>query len=135
MVQPVLLAVDNEPDTLAALGSDLSRRFATDYRIITAGTPEAALANLEADDEVAVVMAGQWLPGTTGVDFLSACHQLHPAAKRLLLITYGDFAAGQTAVRAMALGQLDQYANKPWGNSGAALQSWSTGVRPVPARS
>jgi thioredoxin reductase (NADPH) len=63
-----------------------------------------------------VVIAGQWLIGTTGVDFLAACHQLHPAAKRLLLITYGDFLAGKAAVHAMALGQVDHYVNKPWGN-------------------
>ena len=61
-------------------------------------------------------IAGQWLTDTTGVDFLNACHQLHPAAKRLLLITYGDIAAGRAAVRAMALGQLDDCLNKPWGD-------------------
>ncbi|HVD19446.1 MAG TPA: FAD-dependent oxidoreductase [Propionibacteriaceae bacterium] len=113
MAQPVLLAVDNEPDTLAAMKRDLSRRFAADYRIVTAETPEAALAQLEVDDQVAVAMAGQWLTDTTGVDFLNTCHQLHPAAKRLLLITYGDMAAGRAALRAMALGQLDHYLNKP----------------------
>jgi thioredoxin reductase (NADPH) len=116
MDQQVLLAVDNEPGTLAALRRCLSRRFKTDYRIITASTPEAALAELDGGDQVAVAMAGQWLTDTTGVDFLNACHQLHPAAKRLLLITYGDIAAGRAALRAMALGQLDSYLNKPLGN-------------------
>ena len=48
------------------------------------------------------------------MDFLTACHQLHPAAKRLILITYEDIAAGPAAVRGMALGQLDHYLNKPW---------------------
>jgi thioredoxin reductase (NADPH) len=111
-----LLAVDSDGEVLAALDHDLTRRFAGDYRIVTAETPAAALVELDADDEVAVVIAGQWLSGTTGIDFLSGCHQLHPAAKRLLLITNGDFLGGQAAVRAMALGQLDDYVNKPWGN-------------------
>jgi thioredoxin reductase (NADPH) len=44
----------------------------------------------------------------------TSCHQRHPTAKRLILITYGDIAAGRAAVRAMALGQLDHYLNKPW---------------------
>ena len=87
MAQPVLLAVDRDSQMLAALERDLTRRFEADYRIVTADTPEAAFAELDADDQVAVVIAGQWLTGTTGVDFLNACHQLHPAAKRLLLIT------------------------------------------------
>ena len=116
MAQSVLLAVDRDSQVLAALERDLTRRFKADYRIVTAATPEAALTELDADDEVAVIIAGQWLIGTSGVDFLTACHQLHPTAKRLLLITYGDFLGGQAAVRAMALGQVDHYVNKPWGN-------------------
>ena len=116
MAQPVLLAVDNDPDIITALRRDLTRRFATDYRIVTAKTPEAALAELDVDDQVAVALAGQWLTDTTGVDFLSACHQLYPAAKRVLLITHGDYAGGTAAVRAISLGQLDQGLNKPWGD-------------------
>lgn len=116
MRQPVLLAVDNDPDILLALQRDLTRRFAADYRIVTASTPQDALAQLDVDDQVAVAIAGQWLIDTTGVDFLSACHQLYPAAKRVLLITYGDYAGGTAAVRAISLGQLDQALNKPWGD-------------------
>ena len=95
---------------------DLSRRFAADYRIVTADTPEAAFAELDIGDQVALVIAGHSLTDTTGVDFLNTCHHLHPAAKRLLLITYGDIAVGRAAVRAMALGLLDDSLNKPWGD-------------------
>jgi thioredoxin reductase (NADPH) len=116
MTQPVLLAVDSDRDILAAIERDLTRRFAADYRIVTADSPEGAFAGLDVDDQVAVVIASQWLAGTTGVDFLNACHQLHPAAKRLILVAYGDIVAGRAAVRAMALGQLDHYLNKPWGD-------------------
>ena len=117
MGKPVLLAVDSDPDILAAIERDLRRRFAADYRIVTADTAEAAFAGLDIGDQVAVAMAGQSsLSDTTGVDFLNACHQLHPTAKRLLLITYGDIAAGRAGVRAMALGLLDDYLNKPWGD-------------------
>jgi thioredoxin reductase (NADPH) len=119
--QSVLLAVDSDHDVLGTLERDLSRRFAADYRIVTADHSEAALAELDVDDDVALVIAGQWLTGTTGIDVLSACHQRYPAVKRLLLITYGDFLGGQAAVRAMALGQVDHYVNKPWGNPELAL--------------
>ena len=112
----MLLAVDTDQDILAAIERDLTRRFAADYRIVTTDKPEGAFAELDVADQVALIIAGQWLAGTTGVDFLTACHQLHPAAKRLILITYGDVVAGRAAVRAMALGQLDHYLNKPWGD-------------------
>jgi thioredoxin reductase (NADPH) len=114
--KPVLLAVDSEPDILAAMERDLSRRFAVDYRIVISDNSETVLAELDTDTELAVAMAGQWLADTSGVDFLRACHQLYPAAKRLLLITYGDVIGGTAALRAMALGQLDHYLNKPWGD-------------------
>lgn len=42
---------------------------------------ETVLAELDHDYEVALAMVGQWLPDTSGVDFLRACHQLCPAAK------------------------------------------------------
>jgi thioredoxin reductase (NADPH) len=116
MGKPVLLAVDSEPDILAAMERDLSRRFAVDYRIVISDNSESVLAELDTDTELAVAMAGQWLADTSGVDFLRACHQLYPAAKRLLLITYGDVIGGTAALRAMALGQLDHYLNKPWGD-------------------
>jgi len=119
--ESVLLAVDSDHDVLGTLERDLTRRFAADYRIVTADHSQAALAELDVDDDVALVIAGQWLTGTTGIDVLSACHQRYPAAKRLLLITYGDFLGGQAAVRAMALGQVDHYVNKPWGNPELAL--------------
>jgi thioredoxin reductase (NADPH) len=123
MSQPVLLAVDADQEILAALQRDLPRRFAADYRTVTADTPQAALAELHPEDQVAVAMATQWLTGTTGVDFLPVCHKRDPAAKRLLLITYGDFAAGKAAVQAMALGLVDHYLNKPWGRPRARALS------------
>jgi hypothetical protein len=67
MGKPVLLAVDSEPDILAATQRDLSRRFAADYRIVTADAPEAAFAELDIGDQVALVMAGHPLTDTTGV--------------------------------------------------------------------
>jgi hypothetical protein len=42
---------------------------------------ETVLAELDHDYEVALATVGQWLPDTSGVDFLRACHQLCPAAK------------------------------------------------------
>jgi thioredoxin reductase (NADPH) len=49
------------------------------------------------------------------VQFLCRAHELHPTAKRVLFITYGDAAGGMAGLQAMALGQLDHYLNAPWG--------------------
>ena len=67
--------------------------------------------------DVAVVLADQWLPGTTGTDLLTHVRDVHPEAKRGLLIRWGDWADRATAdavLRAMALGRIDCYVLKPW---------------------
>jgi thioredoxin reductase (NADPH) len=66
-------------------------------------------------EQVALLLAGHWLAGMTGVEFLCRAHELHPTARRMLLITYGDAVAGNAGMQAMALGQLDHYLNAPWG--------------------
>ena len=83
MDAPILLVVDEDPAVLGALSSDLSRRFAADYRILSEPSPTSALTVLErlaADSQqVALVVAGQRMIGTSGVELLEAAHRLHPA--------------------------------------------------------
>src|ERR671921_2050920 len=61
-----------------------------------------------------VLVAGQWLPRMTGIDFLGRAHLLHPAARRLVLFPYGDARALKAIARAMATHDLDYYLAKPW---------------------
>jgi hypothetical protein len=48
----------------------------------------------------------------SGVEFLVAAHELHPAARRVLLVARGDYGAAHPAVRAMTVrpGHLGQRA-------------------------
>jgi thioredoxin reductase (NADPH) len=137
MAKPALVVVHGDQDTLAALERALQRRFRTDYQIVAADTPAAALDTLgrlrQAGGQVALVLADQWLAAMTGVEFLCQAHELHPTAKRVLFITYGDAAAVAAGLQAMALGQLDHYLNAPWGPPelhlypavGEALSQWA----------
>jgi thioredoxin reductase (NADPH) len=119
MTRPALVVVYDDREVLAALEQALRGRFGADYQIVAAGTPVAALDVLgrlgQAGELVALVLADQWLAGMTGVQFLCRAHELHPTAKRVLFMTYGDAAAGTAGLQAMALGQLDHYLNAPWG--------------------
>jgi thioredoxin reductase (NADPH) len=119
--QPVILAVDDEPEALARIAAELTRRFGADYRIVCVASGEDALAALEdqraARAEVVVVLADQWLPETSGTDLLAHVGNVYPEAKRGLLIRWGDWAHRSTAdavLRAMALGHIDYYVLKPW---------------------
>jgi len=119
--RPAIVAIDDEPAALTRIAEELTRRYGPDYTIVCASSGEDARARL--DDlsaegaEVAVVLADQWLPGTTGTELLAYVGTVHPQAKRGLLIHWGDWADRPTAdavLRAMALGQIDYYVLKPW---------------------
>jgi thioredoxin reductase (NADPH) len=70
MDAPILFVVEDDPGTLASLAEALQRRFGADYRILTEQSPISALARLEQlqdlGEEVALVVANQWMPGMTG---------------------------------------------------------------------
>ena len=51
--------------------------------------------------------------GSTGTELLARVRQLHPAARRALLITWGDQASTEAVVQATVLGDLDAYVVKP----------------------
>jgi thioredoxin reductase (NADPH) len=119
MAKPALVVVHDDRDVLAALEQALQRRFGADYRILAIDAPAAALAALgrrgQLGEQVALLLADQSLHGMTGVELLCQVHALHPAAKRALLVPYGDVAANIAVLQAMALGQLDHWLTIPWG--------------------
>ena len=118
MTQPVLMAVDDDGDVLAALQAALAKRYGADYQILAERSPGAGLATLERlrrqDLAVAVIIADQWMPHMTGLDLLARARQLHPSARRLLLIGVWDRSANQPMSQAMTLGRLDGWILKPW---------------------
>ena len=63
MTQPVLVAVADDGEVLAALQAALARRYAADYQILAERSPTAALQTLERlrqdDVAVAVILADQ----------------------------------------------------------------------------
>jgi thioredoxin reductase (NADPH) len=118
MSLPILFLVDDRPPVLQALADDLRRRFGTDHRILAEGAPGAALAALEAlaakSEEVALVVAGQRMAELPGVELLVRAHELHPGAKRVLLVGRREWTPANPAVQAMTLGQIDTYLFEPW---------------------
>src|SRR5215204_4780492 len=115
--EPVLLAVDDDPSTLGRIEHELRQRYGSYYRVACEGSPEAGMRTLQnlraADKEVAVVLADQWMPGMTGVEFLTHTRPLYPGAKRALLFERGNRTTREPILQAMALGQIDYYVPKP----------------------
>ncbi len=117
MSRPVLFVIDDDAGVMHALRDDLSRRFGEDFRVLgelSAVAGLAALRNLADEHEpVALLIVDHNMSEMTGVDFLSRAHEMHPLAKRVLLVER-DYSARSPVVQAMTLGQADYHTTKPW---------------------
>ena len=118
MAQPIFFVLTADPAVLDSLTADLDRRFGADYRVLGASSAAVAMGVLEEAAErrerVALVIADQRLTEIAAVVFLGRAHELHPAAKRILLIDRGDWSSAHPAVAAMTLGQIDYHLYNPW---------------------
>lgn len=117
MSQPVIFVIDGDAGVTAALREDLDRRFGEDFRIIGESSADTGLAALRklaaAGDLVALLIVDHDLSAMPGVEFLARAHELHPLAKRVLLVER-DYSARSPVIPAMTLGQADYHLAKPW---------------------
>ena len=115
MSKPVILAVDDDPNVLEAVVQDLRRRYASEYRVLRAGSGQAALdisTQLAGrGDAVALYLSDQRMPGMSGVEFLERAQKIYPDARRALLTAYADTEA---AIRAINSARIHYYLTKPW---------------------
>ena len=113
--KPIILAVDDDAQVLAAIARDLRQEFSQDYRILRVGSGPEALATIKElyakEEPLALILADQRMPELEGVELLTASRELFPDAKRVLLTAYADTEA---AIRAINSARLDHYLMKPW---------------------
>jgi thioredoxin reductase (NADPH) len=112
MTRPVLFVLDHDPGSRAFLLADLTKRFGGDFTVRADGTSDAALGSLqeltEAGEPVALLLVDD-----TSADFLARAHELHPGAKRVLLVDR-DYSSTSPVVQAVALGRADYHLVRPW---------------------
>lgn len=115
MKQPIIIAVDDDPQVLDSVKRDLRNQYRKEYRIMTSNSAQEILDALpelkRKNEEVALFLSDQRMPEMGGVDFLRLARPFYPNAKRALLTAYSDTDA---AVRAINEVQLDYYITKPW---------------------
>jgi len=137
---PVILAIDDEPEVLRAVQRDLRRRYADTYRVIGATGGEEAIGILEElttrGTPLALILADQRMPKVTGIDVLRASLNPFPNSKRALLTAYADTDAAIAAINDVG---LDHYIMKPWDPPEERLypilddllDDWRAGFRPT----
>ena len=115
MSKPVILAVDDDPQVLAAVRRDLHSHYGADYQVVAAASGPEGLETVHELKErartVAAFVIDQRMPEMTGTEFLMAALVVFPEAKRLLLTAYADTEAAIQAINDVG---LDHYLLKPW---------------------
>jgi len=140
MARPIILAVDDDASVLEAVVQDLRRKYGEKYRVLRAGSGQAALdtcAQLkERGDVVALIVSDQRMPGMQGVELLEKVRECYPQAKRVLLTAYADTEA---AIRAINTARIHYYLTKPWDPPEERLypvlddllEDWNQGFKPA----
>ena len=115
--KPVIFAVDAGAESFLKIRYGLSRRYGIEYKVICETSAMWGMKRLRdlkaAGEEVALILADQWMPDISGAEFLARASQLFPTAKRAVLIEWGDRTTQEPVLRAMTLGHIDYYINKP----------------------
>ena len=116
--RPTLVVVDDEDTSRAALARALTTRYGNDYSVLVESSPVEALQHLRnlgaAGEEVAVILANQEMAEMPGTTFLPAAHEIHPQARRGLLVSpTQNHAARVATAQACALGHADYFLINP----------------------
>jgi thioredoxin reductase (NADPH) len=118
--KPAILAVVEDQASLREVEGELRERYERDYRVLTATSSREALARLEeasdAGDDIALVLADQWLDEMSGSELLGRVRANDPYAQRGLLIdwaSWGDGRTGEAIFHGMARRQIDYYVVRP----------------------
>ena len=120
MVQPVLLAIDDDETLLGDIERELHDRYARHYQVVCVRSPAEARAQLAdfaaSGVEVALVLAGRSAAEVPTSELLAEVRQVHPRAKRALLVAFGDWGqkvVGDEIFEGVADGRFDHYVLRP----------------------
>jgi thioredoxin reductase (NADPH) len=117
--KPVLIVVEEDPGALADVEAQLAQRYGHEYEVGSFGDPDEAVRRLtelrEAGRDVALVLAG-YSPRSSDDELLDHVRQLHPQARRALLVpanAWVDESTAEAIRGSMALGRIDHYVLRP----------------------
>jgi len=115
MAKPIILTVDDEIQVSNAIERDLRNQFGKEYRIIKTSSGAEALEVVhklkQRNEQVALFLSDQRMPGMGGTEFLEQALEIYPKAQKVLLTAYADT---DTAIKSINNLALDYYLLKPW---------------------
>ncbi|GAB3251079.1 response regulator [Arthrobacter pigmenti] len=114
---PVMLIATSDPVSRRILGDELRRRYGADYEVVDCADRSHGRAVLEGlrrwDRPVALILGCYGPADRGGLDFLRRSYGYHPAAKRGVVVTWGDFSSAPAVFRAVGQGHADLVIVRP----------------------
>jgi DNA-binding NarL/FixJ family response regulator len=104
------LVVDDEDLVREAL----ARSLADDYRVLTAASADEALAVMDEDPSVDVIITDEVMPGAPGTELLRVVAAEYPEVVRIMLTGHASL---DSALRAINEGRVFRYVVKPWSHA------------------
>ncbi|MCW2537611.1 MAG: thioredoxin reductase [Modestobacter sp.] len=114
---PAILVVSRDTRTRTVTTEEIEKRYGDDYLVVSRDAPETAfedLVRMRAEGvAVALLLAGCVSSDDDGVSVLARARALHPAAKRVAVLRWGDFARARQIFDALGAGAIDHYLLRP----------------------
>ena len=105
--KPIVVCVDDDRNNLHALARVLRARCT----VLAADTGEQALAHVEANPDVACVLADLRMPGIAGAELLARVARIRPHCRRAVVT---GFPESEELISAINAGHLHYVITKPW---------------------
>ncbi|MCI5125901.1 MAG: response regulator, partial [Candidatus Electrothrix sp. AR5] len=102
-----ILLVEDDQDSMFFFTSC----FQEEYNILCASSGEEALERFEQEDDIAMVLSDQAMPGMTGVELLTHIYQQDESVIRIIIT---GFLNTTDIIAAINKGHIYQFIVKPW---------------------
>jgi thioredoxin reductase (NADPH) len=108
---PVMLLATTDKVSRDVIGGELRRRYGADYEVVVSADYSHARAILEGlrrwGRDVALIIGYYGPDDRQGLSFLRRAYDLHPSAKRVVAVTWGDFASAAPVFAAIGRGHAE----------------------------
>jgi thioredoxin reductase (NADPH) len=132
-IRPFIVVVDDDEQSLDSLVEELNQRYARDYDVVGDASGHSAIEALhqfaKLGRDVAVVLADFHLGEASGVDVLVVAREVHPKARRGLLVDWSERLVTEEVARASVLGFIDHHLAKPVHNPDETWKTARTSLR------
>jgi thioredoxin reductase (NADPH) len=117
---PAIVLNSRSPADLAVLAHELGKRYGADYDLIACSTPDDTVGRVEAlrgaGHPVALVLSGLSDDDPDGVEVLCRCRAIDARCRLAIVMHWGGFRWGDSAVDALSLGRIDSWLLRPAGS-------------------